>query len=274
METALATRQQPSNPLHILSESILEAFKNDTLPSEEMLRGLSRIITEYVIDEDCPLPPIEELLTHVETYYNYSDLSKSDERVFDLGACWACLNVYLDADEIHAERQKESSLRMLLQKHRPLFRIVEENPGIGHAELANALGGKIARLSQIMSELKATDLISSVKLGRHKNYYLTSKSKHLLHEKPQRSVSSLCFEVNQSYTQLQISESENGRETNTVINTLSETRRMTTAELDSSNSNTYISATWRKLEEWEMVNGLKFSQVSLSNVRRYQPVEK
>lgn len=180
MTVDLAVREQSNMPLQIISETLYNAFEKDKNPSEEQLRRFFRLVAESISFEDLSSSLVERLASFTESFYNYSDLDATAERYFDLGACWGAIIIFCDAKNILQDSELAEKLQGVLDQYADLFELIEQQPGIGHSELAEKLQNSASRQSQIMTKLADLGLVSSVKRGRNKDYYLTRKARDLL----------------------------------------------------------------------------------------------
>lgn len=180
MTNKVSMEQLLKEPLRFVSESLCDFFEREDVPSEEHMRRFLREVANDICHGDASVGQVEDLGWLAETFYNYSDFDAKEERVFDLGACWAAVLILRDAEEVLAEQGNLEEMQKMIDANAELFALVGANPGIGHAELAHKLGNSPSRQSQIMSSLVGHGLISSVKRGRNKNYYIGEKAESLL----------------------------------------------------------------------------------------------
>lgn len=180
MGADMQLRQKMNDPLSITSDYLLSSLEERSMPSEEKLRLFLRLASEKIAESDFHSSSIDEFSSYLERFYNYSDMKESEEQAFDLGACWAAIIMYRNAEQEHLEKKFEKRLLDSIRQHQKLFSTIRQKPGIGHSRLAEELGNSPSRLSQIMATLKENGLISSVKFGRNKSYYLTEKATQLI----------------------------------------------------------------------------------------------
>lgn len=172
--------------LKVVSEELADALEEQGRASEEMLRKLCRSAVQCVYDNALDELAIDRLAESVDVFYNYSNFEKDEERAFDMGACWAIVVSIRNAASIVAERAVDELLEGLVTTHAKLLATLAKKPGISQGELARILGKKPSRQSQIMSELREHNLVSSVRCGKTKSYYLTNKARQILQEKEGR----------------------------------------------------------------------------------------
>lgn len=163
-----------------VSREIASAFEDDERPTEEQLRSLMRVLACSILCREFKDECVEDLSECVNAFYNYSELDAAEEKLFDIGACWGALTTYQSAAAEDRDRAADGARRAHIEEYQQLFALLFEQPGLRHSDLAQALGYKVSRFSQVMSKLADADLISSVKVGREKRYFLTSKAKDLL----------------------------------------------------------------------------------------------
>lgn len=187
MTAILSIRESVKEPLRSISDSLCDFFKREEVPSEEQMRRFLREIANSVCREDVVSGRLENLAWLTEALYNYSDFDDSEEIFFYKAACWAAVSIYRDVEEELAEQENAESLKGLLDTYADVFKIIEENPGICHSDIAKRLGNSVSRQSQIMSTLVDRGLIAGVKRGRNKDYYITSKTKRLNRRKDRNS---------------------------------------------------------------------------------------
>lgn len=172
--------------LKVVSEELADALEEQGRASEEMLRKLCRSAAQCVYDNVLDELAIDRLAESVDVFYNYSNFEKGEERAFDMGACWAIVVSMRNAAAIVAERAVDELIEGLVTTHAELLATLAKKPGISQGELARILGKKPSRQSQIMSELREHNLVSSIRCGKTKNYYLTNKARQILQEREGR----------------------------------------------------------------------------------------
>lgn len=166
--------------LETVSGELADALVERGWASEEMLRKLCWSASKCIYDKTLNELAVDKLAELVDVFYNYSNFEEGEEHAFDMGACWAIVVSIRNAISIVSERASNEVLERLVSTHAKLFATLAEKPGINQGELARILGKKPARQSQIMSELREHNLVSSIRCGKEKNYYLTNKAKQIL----------------------------------------------------------------------------------------------
>lgn len=112
---------------------------------------------------------------------SYKEYSRVDShQAFNMGACWAALSIAEELLKEPTTQEEDASRQRKCDSQKDLLRIIYDNPGISHGDLAKEAGKSVSRLSQILHNLEPFDLISIQPMGRNKYYYLNDFSKRIL----------------------------------------------------------------------------------------------
>lgn len=120
---------------------------------------------------------MKSMLNELWQYREWKDMSP--EQAFLCGQLYGCVKL---CEYREQSRQDTVFINFLLSKYgnsKP-FRIIKENPGIRHKDLARKINISPGRLSQIMDDEDMQELFASRVLGREKHYFLGVKGEELL----------------------------------------------------------------------------------------------
>ena len=131
------------------------------------------ILDRMMSEEEENVPNYSHLSDLLEDKWHYKDLDDtSSEELFLMGGLWGSIQV---AESYFKRLKKQEMIKNLVSVHRKntsFFRIIYQNPGIRHKDLAIKLKQSPSQLSQFVFGMEKEGLISCNRVGREKYYYL------------------------------------------------------------------------------------------------------
>lgn len=149
------------------------------LYDELTLRYILQDVSDVIAGSEESYEEVEAYIAAVESSLHILS-SKLDGVSFGFGSAWAASVLLSGCLDRSRNRVEESRRFRCFQKYMSILKQIEEHPLYSHTELADAIGKTKGRLSQIIVELKANQLVLVDKLGRENRYELTSYARRLL----------------------------------------------------------------------------------------------
>lgn len=187
MEDAVALKKGNLDSFQIIANEVMRSLEDCGVASEELLRDLCTDVAHRVYKRTLETISDCAFMESVDSFFNYADFDEVDEYAFDMGVCWGAVTVLRNAVFAKEQDLVSGMLKSLLHSYKQLFFVLNERPGIRHAALAHQLGYSPSRLSQIMPKLVSYDLVSSVKIGREKAYFITERTRVIISELKQNA---------------------------------------------------------------------------------------
>lgn len=167
-----------------LSLALQEHLEDCTLIDEGLFSEVFDELAECLLDRNRLANPTvgeERAFASMRApFLSESYVEKGSRESFGIGALWGAVEVRDACVKILAAREKEAERTIAVELHHGLFNAVMRQPGITHAALAKSYGKSVSRLTQIISSFDGLDLLSTMRVGRSKHYYLTQSAKDRL----------------------------------------------------------------------------------------------
>ena len=157
-----------------ICRSILDRLNNGRQMDEDSVHIFFEGIVDKLQSMDGKEPPeYQKLVAKMDEMWQYRQLEEiSPELIFLCGGLWGGAKVL----KLCRKREKQQiSLDLLVRKYKSeewIFRVLSENPGIKHKDLAEKGRVSISRLSQLTATMQREGLITYNRVGREKYYYL------------------------------------------------------------------------------------------------------
>lgn len=123
----------------------------------------------------------------VNKMWHYGDFGKATRlQVFLYGSIWAGIRMIERKRKNASRKTKLEELISYYTDKEWLLKIICDNPGIRHKDLAKLGGKSVSQLSQMVSRASKDELISYHRLGREKYYFLMDSGETVYKEIAER----------------------------------------------------------------------------------------
>ena len=109
---------------NVIATEVLSHLENNVPIDEEIYIKLFTLLSDCIKTDTYP-DEFDELIAYLHAQYTYNE----DDR-FDIGACWAAMNVFKYCREYKTRQAYIEQKKKLLKKYKSIVTIIKNNPGI------------------------------------------------------------------------------------------------------------------------------------------------
>lgn len=175
-----------------LCNKVLSLFVEEKEIQHSLLERLIASIINQFCDHNYELgDSFNHLADAIKIAYQTNDISEEYEKGFETGLLYSMVfgADYLKRKKLEDSELIEAKAYVEGKQGETIIRIIDNHDGISQTELLNIYNKRFpdkeirkARMSQILSDLKARKIVYDTSIGKNKYYRLTSRGEYIVNQ--------------------------------------------------------------------------------------------
>ena len=170
-----------STELDQLSRYIVSELKSHDQIESNLYTEFVRLYAQRMHSDPSLSEDLTALYDHCQAYYNMNFSRDNMSRSEAISGIYSCFMLYFMIKEHDCQEELLMKVRSGNEKQMlSVLSVINDNPGITHAKLAEALHMTPYALSQYIADYGKYSLFSTIAAGKEKAYFIEPNGKRLL----------------------------------------------------------------------------------------------